>query len=138
MLKTKVLRYGVTYLATMLVMLLLDTLWIGFIAADMYQSGIGHLMATAPNLIAAAIFYGIFIVGLMLFAIIPATGIKSTLVLAGLYGFFTYSTYEFTNMATLKSWPVEMSIIDIAWGVFISAASAMVGKLVLKGFKSTP
>ena len=138
MLKTNIVKYGVAYLATMLVMLLLDTLWIGFIAADMYQAGIGHLMAAEPNLIAALVFYIIFIAGLMVFAIVPATSTKSTLILASLYGFFTYSTYEFTNMATLKSWPVGMSMVDIAWGIFISAASATVGKLVFKRFKHMP
>lgn len=128
------IKYIVTFVVTLITMMLLDTLWIGFIAADMYHAGIGHLMATKPNFIAAAIFYLIFITGLMVFAIAPATSWKSTLKLAALYGFFTYSTYEFTNLATLKSWPIGMTMIDIAWGILISAVSASVGRAIYNRF----
>ena len=127
-------RLIASYTATMLTMLLLDTLWIGFIAASMYKDGIGHLMAATPNLIAALVFYVIYIAGLMFFAITQAVALKKTIGLAALYGFFTYSTYEFTNMATLINWPVTMSLVDIAWGMFISATSAFVGKLVYERF----
>lgn len=128
------IKYIAGYVAAMIAMMLLDTLWIGFIAAEMYQSGIGHLMATKPNLIAALVFYIIFIAGLMVFAIAPAKNWQSTIKLAALYGFFTYSTYELTNMATLRNWPIGMSLIDIAWGVFICVVSANVGRSLFKRF----
>ena len=125
------------YLTTMVVMMMLDSLWIGFIAASMYENGIGHLMAKEPNLIAAIIFYIIFIASLMVFAITPNGDIKKAMRAAAIYGFFTYSTYEFTNMATLINWPVGMAVIDIVWGITISTISAVAGKTVWNKFRQT-
>ncbi len=128
-------RLLVTFITTLLVMLMLDIAWIGFIAAELYANGIGHLMAKEPNLYAAVIFYIIFISGLMVFAITPRNSVKISMRQAALYGFFTYSTYEFTNMATLINWPVGMTVIDIAWGISISTVSAFVGKKIWNAFE---
>ena len=113
-----------------LTILLLDSLWLGVLAVDLYRNGIGHLMMDKPNFGAAAAFYVFYITGTLIFAIRPALVAKSwTLALrsGALFGFFCYMTYEFTNMATLRDWPLNVVLIDLAWGTFITAAGAMAG-----------
>jgi hypothetical protein len=124
------------YAGTMIVMVLLDMLWLGVIAKPIYQQGIGHLMADKPNVPVAVLFYALFGLGLVVFAVSPAGPAPSwgkTLGMAALFGFFAYATYDLTNLATLKQWPVGLSLIDIAWGTCISAASAAGGKALMDG-----
>ena len=124
-------KYIAAYAATAFVMIAIDLLWLGFIAKPLYQEGIGHLMADKPNLLAAAVFYGLFPLGLMLFAVVPqaaeAAWLK-TAVAAALFGFFAYATYDLTNLATLKGWPIGLALIDMAWGAAISAVAALAGR----------
>ena len=118
------------YLACALTILLLDSLWLGILAVDLYRTGIGHLMMDKPNFAAAAAFYVFYIAGTLIFAIRPALVTKNwrlALRLGALFGFFCYMTYEFTNMATLRDWPLNVVLIDLAWGTFITAAGAMAG-----------
>ena len=127
-------RQLAAYAGTMIVMVLLDMLWLGFIAKPIYQQGIGHLMADTPNVPVAVLFYALFGLGLVVFAVLPAGPAPSwgkTLGLAALFGFFAYATYDLTNLATLRQWPVGLSLIDIAWGTCISAVSAAGGKALM-------
>jgi uncharacterized membrane protein len=131
------MKYLLTCLATASVMLALDLLWLGLIAKPLYQQGIGHLMAPRPNIPAALAFYAIFALGLTVFAIVPnslAGAWSKTLGSAALFGLVAYATYDLTNLATLKQWPLGLSLIDMAWGSLISAASAAAGKTVLDRF----
>lgn len=131
------IKYCAAYATTALVMIALDLLWLGVIAKPLYQQGIGHLMADRPNLVAALLFYVIFPVGLMIFAVAPhvsATGWSETLLAAALFGFMAYATYDLSNLATLKGWPVGLAFIDIAWGTAVSTASVAAGKFVLSRF----
>ena len=115
------LKYFIAYCATAIVMIAIDLLWLGVIAKPLYQQGIGHLMAERPNLPVAAIFYLLFPLGLMIFAVLPnAAEMASatwgrTLIAGALFGFFAYATYDLTNLATLKGWPLGLSIIDVLW-----------------------
>ena len=130
-------KYLTTYGATLVVMLLIDLLWLGVIAKPLYQQGIGHLMAEKPNLVAAAFFYLLYPVGIVIFAIAPDAASASwlkTFTAGALLGFFAYATYDLTNLATLKNWPVSLALIDIAWGSFISGLSALAGKAVFVRF----
>ncbi len=115
-------------------MIALDIVWLGFVAKPMYQQGIGHLMADRPNIAVAVLFYALFALGLMMFAVAPhrdaETG-RDTLVAAALFGFFAYATYDLTNLATLKQWPWLLSLVDIGWGCAVSAASAAAGRWAL-------
>lgn len=123
-----------TYGATLVTMVLLDLLWLGVIARPLYQAGIGHLMAAKPNVAVAVVFYLIFAAGLVVFAVMPhaeSTGWLKVAGMAGLFGFMAYATYDLTNLATLRDWPIGLSAIDMAWGAAVSAVSASVGKLVL-------
>lgn len=111
------------YLISFVVFLIIDAIWLGFIAKDMYQKGIGHLMAANPNFVAAAIFYLMFLAGLVYFVIAPgveANNIGQVIIAGALFGAITYGTYDLTNLATLKSWPLNITIIDIIWGTFLA------------------
>ena len=125
------------YTAIFLVMLAIDMLWLGVIAKPLYQQGIGHLMAAKPNFVAAGLFYVIFPIGLMFFAVTPY-GVfpewSRVLISAAVFGFFAYATYDLTNLAIMKDWPISLSLIDVAWGTFASTVSAAAGKFVLDRF----
>jgi uncharacterized membrane protein len=130
-------KYAATYVATATVMVLLDLLWLGVIAKPIYQQGIGHLMAEQPRWGVAVAFYLLFALAIVIFAVVPSEGspgLWRTALLGALFGFFAYATYDLTNLATLKDWPVGMSLIDMAWGSFVSAASALSGKWMLDRF----
>lgn len=100
-----------------------DLLWLGFIAKGFYRAQVGHLMGDVMW-IPALLFYALFLVGLTFFATYPAATkgtIATALLLGGLFGFFSYATYDLTNLATLKSWPLALSIVDMLWGTFLGA-----------------
>jgi uncharacterized membrane protein len=124
------------YALSIPIFLLGDFLWLGFIAKNFYQDRIGHLMGEV-NWIAAVIFYSIFLIGLTLFATYPAATkgtVATALVLGALFGFFTYATYDLTNLATLKNWPLSLAIVDILWGTFlgafVAASAVMIKNLI--------
>ena len=120
-------RWVWAYVAAVLVLAALDAAWLGFVATDFYRVQIGHLMAPAPRLGVAAAFYLLYLGGVLLFAVKPALDAQSAgraLALGAAFGFFAYMTYDLTNLATLRDWPVLVAVVDIAWGMFVSAASA--------------
>jgi len=111
------------YLIALLIFVVIDAIWLGVISKDLYKVEIGHLMADKPNLLVALIFYLLFLVGLVYFVINPsieAESIVKLLVSASLFGFITYATYDLTNLATLKDWPIKITIIDLIWGSSLS------------------
>ena len=120
------------YLAIVATMMALDVLWIGILARPLYQRGIGHLMADQPNFVAAAAFYLLYAAGLMAFVVWPrAAGDWPTAAAWGaLFGFMAYMTYDLTNLATLRGWPLGLSVIDTAWGCLATGLAATAGKLV--------
>lgn len=123
------------YIVAFIVFLLIDAVWLVFIAKDFYNKEIGHLLSSNPNFIAAGIFYLLFIVGLVFFVIDPALAKESIkyAVLAGvLFGVITYSTYDLTNLATIKDWPLKVTIIDMLWGGFLSGAVSTITFIILK------
>lgn len=133
------LNYIAAYGATAIVMLALDLLWLGVIATSFYRDGIGHLIADPPNLVAGGVFYLLYPAGVMLFAVAPAVwsgapGLVpwSRAVLAGaLFGFFAYATYDLSNLATLRDWPLRLALVDIAWGTALTTAAAAAGRWAL-------
>jgi uncharacterized membrane protein len=127
-------KFLVAYAVTITVMLVLDVLWIGVIAKPLYQQGIGHLMAEQPRLGVAVGFYLMYAVGLVVFAVNQggsAGDWKSAMLYGALFGFFAYATYDLTNLATLRNWPVSLALIDIAWGTAVSAVCAGAGRFAL-------
>jgi uncharacterized membrane protein len=127
-------KYVAAYAGTAIVMVALDMLWLGVIAKPLYQQGIGHLMAERPNIGVAAVFYLLYALGVVIFAVSPqhnGSSWATTLTMGALFGFFAYATYDLTNLATLRDWPLRLSLIDISWGTLVSAASAAGGKAAL-------
>lgn len=124
-----------TYLAITGAFLAVDMLWLGVIAKKFYQDQIGHLMKTSPNWPAALIFYALFIIGIMVFCVWPHYEkgmIYDALLYGALFGFFTYMTYDLTNYAVLKDWPIGIVFIDILWGMVLCAVVSMTGFLIAK------
>ena len=124
------------FLIAAVVMAVIDLFWLGIVARKMYQKYIGFLLAPKTNVPAAVLFYTIFIIGLVAFVIVPALDAPNQLqhaVTHGLlWGLCTYATYDLTNLATVKNWPVTLTVIDLVWGSFISAAVASVTVLIAR------
>ncbi len=128
-------RILIAYGATLGAFCVLDFLWIGFVARGFYQAQVGGLLLAPPKWGVAALFYLLYVVGVVVFAVLPALEAGSWLramALGGLFGFFCYATYDLTNLATLKGWTAPMAIVDIGWGIVISAACAAVGYLAAR------
>lgn len=109
------------YLISVPIFFIIDMVWLGFIASDFYRSKLGHLMGDI-NWLAAIIFYLVFLVGLVIFAIYPAVERRQwqyALIYGALFGFFTYATYDLTNLATLRNWPMSVTIVDMCWGAVL-------------------
>jgi uncharacterized membrane protein len=131
------LHHLAAYVAVAFAIVILDFVWLGMIARPMYLQGIGHLMAERPDLPVAALFYAVYALGLMVFAVTPpgpTARLRETLVAGTLFGFFAYATYDLTNLATLKQWPVMIAVVDITWGSMVSGVAAGAGRLVFDRF----
>lgn len=131
------LFYIKLYFLTLLIFLGIDFVWLTQVAPNFYKKHIGHLMAQNPNLVVAGIFYATFVVGIIVFSVIPALNSgswKTAFLLGALYGFMTYGTYDFTNMATLKEWPTIVTVVDILWGTLLNASTATLVLLVAQKF----
>ena len=125
----------ISYILTALVFFAIDLTWLGLVAKNMYNRNIGHLMSSQVNWVAGGVFYLAFIVGILVFAVYPAVDKDSLLraiVLGALFGFFTYSTYDLTNLATLKDWPLSVTIVDITWGMVLTSAVSAAGFFLVK------
>jgi uncharacterized membrane protein len=121
------MRYLIAYVTALLAMGVLDALWLGVIAKDLYRDALGHLLADEVRIGAAIAFYLLYAGGVVIFATVPALKAASAvraLGQGGLFGFFAYMTYDLTNLATLRDWPLRIVVIDIGWGVFLSACTA--------------
>lgn len=127
------------YLITLLVFLGIDSLWLGFVAPKFYQAQIGYIMTKSPNLLAAGLFYLLFIVGMVIFVVEPGVReqtLAQAVLRGALFGLVTYATYDLTNLATLEGWPILVTVVDLIWGTTLSAAVTLVsvwaGKRFLK------
>ncbi len=127
----------IPYAAAAAFFFLVDLIWLGFVAKDFYRSSIGHLMGDGFNMPAVVAFYLIYTAGLFIFAVNPALdsgGVQKAAMLGAAFGFFAYATYDLTNMATLKDWPLGITLADMAWGSLLSGAVAAVGYTVAARF----
>jgi len=118
--------FFILYAISVPLFFIIDMIWLGVVAKDFYRNQLGNLMGDI-NWIAAIIFYFIFLLGLTFFATYPAV-IKQSLLtaatLGALFGFFTYATYDLTNLATLRGWPLPLALVDILWGTMLGATVA--------------
>ncbi len=123
------------YLIALVVFFVIDIIWLGFIAKDLYRENLGHLMRSSTNWPAAIIFYSFYIAGLIFFVVNPAlekNSIIYALLSGALFGFITYATYDMTNLATLKDWPLKITIIDIIWGTALNGLTASISFYFIK------
>ena len=124
-----------TFFIAFAVFLGIDMLWLTVIAQKFYKAQIGHLMADKARLLPAAIFYVLFIAAMAYFVIAPALehqNLTRLILSAAIFGLVTYATYDLTNMATLKDWPPLVTVVDIAWGTFLSLAVSLITYLIRK------
>jgi len=116
-----------TYVITLLIFFAIDLVWLGVVARTFYQRHIGHLLSPDVNWGAAILFYAVYIAGIVFFAIKPAfeTGSPARAMAYGaLFGLVAYATYDLTNQATMKDWPVLVTAVDLAWGTVLTATVA--------------
>ena len=110
-------------------------LWLGLVARTFYRKYLGFLMAPSPNWLAAIIFYLLFVVGIVVFAVLPGLetrSLKTTLLRAALFGLIAYATYDLTNLATVEDWPLIVTIVDLIWGTVVSVAVSYAGYMAGK------
>ncbi len=123
------------YAATLAVFLVIDLIWLGLVARGFYKQQLGFIMSPSPNWLAAILFYLLFVGGLLVFVVVPgleAGSLKITLIRAALFGLITYATYDLTNLATVKDWPILITVVDLGWGtalsVIVSLFSFLIGR----------
>jgi uncharacterized membrane protein len=121
----------VAYFASALTMGVLDYIWLTN-SKPMYQRALGSALAENPDMRAAVVFYVLYLVGVMIFAVRPALASgdwRQATLFGALFGFFAYATYDLTNLATLKTFTLQATLADLAWGTFITAAAGTAGAL---------
>lgn len=116
-----------SYVVALVIVGALDVVWLHTMADRLYRSTLGDIMLKSANLPAAAVFYLLYPVGLVVFAIAPALksgSVVTALVYGALFGAFTYGTYDLSNQATLRNWTTTLTLIDVAWGTLLAATSS--------------
>lgn len=127
------INYAALYAITLAVFVALDAVWLGFIAKNLYATELKGLMTNSVKWGAAVLFYLVFIAGLIYFVIAPTLKSGSTnhlLFASAFFGFVTYATYDLTNYATLKGFPLKIVVIDLIWGTVLSASVASLAYMV--------
>lgn len=123
----------------LIIFLIIDFIWLGALATKLYQAQLGSLIKEKFNMIAAFIFYIVFIIGLSVFVIVPgieSESISKIVILGALFGFVTYATYDLTNYATLEGFPITIVMIDLAWGTFVATLTSLLTYLFYQGVLS--
>ena len=121
--------YGIAFL----VFFVVDLIWLGLVAKRLYQKEIGQLLKPDVNLIAAMIFYALFIAGLVIFVLVPgvdANSLSKVMLLGAFFGLVTYATYDLTNLATLKDFTLKITLIDLTWGTFLGFSTSTLSFLI--------
>jgi uncharacterized membrane protein len=129
-----ILQYIYIYLLTVPVFFAIDLIWLGVVARGFYQGQLGHLLGPV-NWTAAIVFYLLYIVGILIFAVLPgleAQSLARATILGAVFGFMAYATYELTNYALIKDWPFMVVWVDIAWGTVLTGAVAAGGYYLAK------
>ena len=128
------MAYIAAYIAALLAFGILDAGWLTLMGPRLYKPEIGSLLAAKVQVAPAILFYLIYIGGVIALASAPAAkagGVSKAAIAGAIFGFVAYATYDLTNLATLKGWPLGLSLIDMAWGTVVSTASAAGGKAAL-------
>lgn len=129
--------YLAAYAGAFITFLALDAVWLTLTAKSFYQARLGDLMAPDPNFAVAAIFYVFFAIAVVILASMPGVAQQSLPVAIGMgavLGLAAYGTYDMTNLATLRNWPVIVTVVDLVWGTFVTGASAAGGYAAARYF----
>ena len=123
-------RYAVLYLATLIVLIPVDFLFLGVVAKGFFTSQVGDMLGEI-RLAPAVLFYLLYVAGVLMFVSAPVTATWQSAVLYGaLFGFFCYATFELTSLSLLKHWTWPVVILDVSWGTFVTALSSTAGLLI--------
>ena len=123
-------RYAVLYLATLVVLIPVDFLFLGLVAKGFFASQVGDMLGEI-RLAPAVLFYLLYVAGILVFVSAPAGAIwQSTLLYGALFGFFCYATFELTALSLLKHWTWSVVVVDVSWGAFVTAISSTAGLLI--------
>lgn len=131
-----IIQYVYLFLATVPVFFIIDMVWLGFVARGFYQTQLAAFLGPV-NWAAAIIFYLLFIIGILVFAVLPgieANSLVKTIALGALFGFIAYATYDLTNLATLKEWPIAVVVVDMIWGAVLSSSVAAISFIIARSF----
>lgn len=112
------------FLVAAIIMLAIDSLWLSVIANKLYKSRLGFLLRDKPDFAAAGLFYVLYIVGVTVLVLVPATSVLNATLSGGLFGLVAYATYDLTNQATVKNWPKLITVVDLLWGGALTATVA--------------
>jgi uncharacterized membrane protein len=126
-----------SYVVAFMIFFAIDMLWLGLIAKNFYGAKLGHLMTPKVLWTPAFIFYMLFVAGILFFVVFPALQKGSWTYALGagaLFGLITYATYDLTNLATLKDWPLVVTLVDLVWGSVLSASTATLSYLAISKF----
>lgn len=126
-------RLASLYVGCLVVFLAIDAIWLVTMNSRFYQPRLGALLADKPNLGAAAVFYTLYVAGVVALAVVPgyaAGGIGAAVWRGALLGLVAYATYDLTNLATLSRWPLDLTIIDLVWGTAVTSAVSAAGYLI--------
>ena len=126
-------RYIIIFLISLITFFAIDIVWLAYLGRRIYVYFIGDFLRSPPLWSAALLFYFLFIIGMMVFVIVPAINqqcVKYALVYGAFFGFITYMTYELTNLAVIDKWPVGIVPIDIVWGVILSAGVSSITTII--------
>ena len=119
--------YFKLYFLTVPIFFIIDLIWLGVVAKGFYRKNLNYILSPNVNWPAAIIFYLMYIAGILIFAVLPGLAkdsLRHAVVWGALFGFFTYATYDLTNLALLKDWPLNVVIVDILWGVILCSVVA--------------
>lgn len=125
------------YVGAAVAFVVLDALWLGVVAKNFYFTQLAGLLRDKPDFAVAAVFYALYLAGVVYFAISPALaggGLLRALINGALFGFFAYMTYDMTNLSTMKGYPAIVAVVDVAWGTFLTAAAAASGYVAATRF----
>ena len=123
------------YLITTVAFLAIDFVWLAFVASRFYRSYLGDLMRDPANLPVALAFYLVYVVGVIVFAVLPGAregAVTAALWRGALLGLVAYGTYDLTNLATIKDWAWQVSAVDLSWGTVVTAAASGIGFFVAR------
>jgi uncharacterized membrane protein len=130
-----IIFYLKLYALTVPVFFIIDLFWLGVVARGFYQKNLKYILSPNVNWTAAIIFYLMYIAGILIFAVLPGVAkesVRHAALWGALFGFFTYATYDLTNLALLKDWPLNIVVVDILWGMVLCTVVATLSFYISK------